>query len=435
VGEEELDTDNPGLVNLTGLDSLKLLRDGIYIVGSESLVNLHGIEQVEHIFGSVDVSGNPNLLNFNGLNNLRFIGGELSIKDNPLITRLSGLDSLEEIGFGINLTNNPLTSLSGLDPLKRLSGGRISLSGTEGVLNLCALSDISSDNDLGLRFENNTALSSLDGVPVLQTASHIVITNNPNLTRLDSLGTISSVALIQDDSMMRILSNKHLFMPEPAILSITENTKLENLTGLDAIQDVNETLTIANNPALTNLDALSSLEEVGGQITLSNLPSLTDLYGLNHLSTGGGLQLEQLDLITSLEGLESLERLVLSSGDTTLSPNGGWLFLQDNPNLSSLEALSQLNEIDQTLHILGLDSLTTLDGLEGITTLANLTLSDNGSLENISGGLGNLDEVGTVSICLNTHLLQCHIDAFIEQLLIEGEVSTSCGNDVSSPCP
>ncbi len=86
---------------------------------------------------------------------------------------------------------------------------------------------------------------------------------------------------------------------------------------------------IINSPTLTNLDGLESLNLVGDSLEIVNCSLLNDLTGLQNLNdVYYDLLISNNDSLTSLEGLNNIEEIT-----------GDWVWIADNDNLASLDAL------------------------------------------------------------------------------------------------
>ncbi|PHI20947.1 hypothetical protein CEQ90_04460 [Lewinellaceae bacterium SD302] len=136
---------------------------------------------------------------------------------------------------------------------------------------------------------------------------------------------------------------------------------LASLVGLDNLQRIGGELNIQGNPRLTNFNGLGSLTSVGSQTIIANNVNLSDLSGLESLTIiNGSLYLRRNVKLSRLNGLASLTSIV------------GDLVISGNPTLLSLDGLASLTNIGTT------------------SPRAQLQITDNPSLQDLSG-LGQLN--------------------------------------------
>jgi hypothetical protein len=90
----------------------------------------------------------------------------------------------------------------------------------------------------------------------------------PNLSGLENVREVtqpSTIAIFQNDSLVSLSTLKATRFLGSGILTISDNSKLENLDGLEGIASV-KSLTITGNRSLTNLSGLSSLQAIEGDV-------------------------------------------------------------------------------------------------------------------------------------------------------------------------
>ncbi len=117
---------------------------------------------------------------------------------------------------------------------------------------------------------------------------------------------------------------------------------------------------------LEDMNALASIRNVSGALVVADNPRLSELSGL-----------EQLDSVGRLE-------------------------LTGNAHLSSVRGLSALRHA-QVVEIRNNPSLTNVNGLEGLQQLERLDLANNGLFE--TAGLSSLRQVGKLTIADNARLI------------------------------
>lgn len=152
-----------------------------------------------------------------------------------------------------------------------------------------------------------------------------------------------------------------------------EGADIEDLSPLNTLVRIGESLKIFNNNSLTNLDGLSSLTSAGS-VEIWNNDALSNLDGLSSLAfVDGDLRIINNDALTNLDGLSSLHQ---TSGD---------LWIINNDLLNNIDGLTSLSEV-ACLGIVGSPLLTNLDGLSSLDKVHGiLTIEDNNALTNLDG--------------------------------------------------
>lgn len=227
-------------------------------------------------------------------------------------------------------------------------GGDLTISGSN-ITNLESLNSLKSI-DGSLFIIGNAHLSSIDGLGQLTFVDGILeIRNNTQLINLDGLSSLVSVKImypgftsitISDNPALISISGLKSLTSTPGTWQIENNASLPNLDGLSLTQigssDTRSVSLIINgNAVLANIDGLSALNSVGGyyfgMVDIENNPSLTNVNGLSSLTTisGGfnaGLTIINNVSLTNVDGLSSL---------TNIASSQGYIYIQDNPNLTS----------------------------------------------------------------------------------------------------
>jgi Receptor L domain len=170
-----------------------------------------------------------------------------------------------------------------------------------------------------------------------------------------------------------------------------------------------------------NIDSENSLEPylkitvVDRELWLSYLIETRDLEPLKSVSSVGGLLVHRAPLLTTLEGLEGLR---------TVGSLGGVVILQ-NEKLVSLSVLGPSRIAGGPLVISNNRALANLDGLQSVTTLAELKVTGNDALSDLSG-LSNLQRVeGDVTFFASPRLSRAEVERFVARLQVGGTVRIS----------
>ncbi|PTX61464.1 hypothetical protein C8N46_104107 [Kordia periserrulae] len=156
---------------------------------------------------------------------------------------------------------------------------------------------------------------------------------------------------------------------------------------------------------IVDLTPLSTITSVGRQIEIQSNPFLTSLDGLSNLRVTSGLIIRDNQNLTSLDGLTSLNRIdanPILTGQTFFS--GGAIVLIDNPALTSIEALSNINP--QVIHEVTIKNtgLASLEGLGNLTEIIRLQIINNDNLTSLTALEGLTSVENTVFIFGNDSL-------------------------------
>ena len=142
-----------------------------------------------------------------------------------------------------------------------------------------------------------------------------------------------------------------------------------------------------------SLAALQNLTRIDGGLHLGNNPELTSLQGLHNIEElGSALYVNDCDALNSLSVLSSITNAE-TVGSVRIWHNAS---LQ---NLNGLEVFSSAATIDITNN----QQLQSLDGLFPYTTLVNMFVVDNEGLTSLSG-LNNLQATGKLYIVDNDNI-------------------------------
>lgn len=149
---------------------------------------------------------------------------------------------------------------------------------------------------------------------------------------------------------------------------------ITNLNGLSNISTITGSVMIANNTVLSNLTGLGSLEEVIGRLTIINNPSLLTVNGLGALTNiYDGINVESNQLLTDLSGLQSLAYV------------GTYLRVVYNPVLTSVEVFNRITSVTDFLSVGANPLLESLSGLHNISSAHSISIALNTKLLNLDG--------------------------------------------------
>ncbi|MTB53553.1 hypothetical protein [Lewinella sp. W8] len=181
---------NPGGRDLLPLQNVRRVRNGLRLINSdlESLDGLQGLEEI----GELEVINPVNLPNFIGLESLKRIRNNLFIVNAQELTSLAGLDSLREVPNGISINQTPrLRDFNGLSQLQSTNGISI-----RNCVSFRSLNGLDSLRVLGgLVIDNASSMTRPGGIPLLSTVDRLIFANNSGLSSLDGLEHLDTLRL------------------------------------------------------------------------------------------------------------------------------------------------------------------------------------------------------------------------------------------------
>lgn len=386
--------------NLNGLHNITVINGELRINDNNNLTELAALENITQT-ETLYISSNNNLTDIDELSNLTTVTYFLDINQNDKLTSLQGLSGLTTVGDLFNLRfNNALTNLSGLENLKKV--GSLVIENNAVLPNLDGLSGLTqftgAVNQPGLLITGNALLSSLTGLNNLTTihSGNINISSNPVLNSLEGLDNINPNSITE----VYILSSQSLSTCSvPSICEFLDNGGFAMVTG-NAVgcRTPEEVTAFCGEPTEcpTGDVVINTQEDL--ELFQTVYPNCTVIHGdLTIMGDGWYSEMEDLseleniesilgDLNINFNGLTSLEGL------NNLTQIAGDLVIIDNPMLTSIEALSSLESINNhAINIQGNTELTSLAGLENIdpNSINNVVLESS----------QNLSTCNVLSIC------------------------------------
>lgn len=366
---------------------------GLVIEGSD-ITDLTPLSNISEVLGNIIIQNNTVLENLQGLENLvSYSGEELIISNNPELTSIEGLSNLVNAASDINTfvkveNNSSLNSLEGLQSVDFSSIGEVYIVNNDALENLIGLEHVSFVFSLIL--SDNENLTSLSGLDNYNEGMDLTLNNNPNLTtvNLPSFETIH-------------------------YLTISNNTLLENISGLSSLQNVFVGISIVNNDSLINLEGLNGVDLSSGiddlNITDNDiLSTCTADFVCSYIANGS-----QAIIANNDEGCNSVEEV-----DMLCRPCDFPIVLSSQEEVDNFPTLylNCPNGILNGLTIEGND-IVDLTPLNVITSVENgLVISGNPLLENLSG-LEELVSVDLFEINQNEQLTS--LATFSSELIVE----------------
>lgn len=393
------------------------------------------------IHGEMNIVSNAVLLNLQGLNSLTITDGFVNIQFNPALTSLTGLSSLATINGNGIIGHNALTNLTGLNGLQHVSGSLLIQPATyfpsytptelaicEDLTSLTGLSSLAAI-DGGLNVENNPQLVNLVGLSALQTVStSMTVQNNTAMSTLNGLQTLSYIGgavLLANNALKNLTGlegltaiNESLYVqPPPWCPGLTSAQfivcdSVTTLSGLENVALIQGELSISSS-TLVSLEGLNGVNLINGSVYITNNADLASLSGFGVKTINGALQITSNSQLNSLAGMNSLQavsKLITISYQPSIASlaalsklsilNG--LYVQDT-NISDFSSLGYTaTSINGELYVISNTQMTSLAGLETVATIAGpLYATYNSALRSLEP-LANLATVaGSVTLVDN----------------------------------
>ncbi|MDF1695511.1 MAG: hypothetical protein P1U56_06750 [Saprospiraceae bacterium] len=463
VIEGSLTLFHSALVDFQGLNQLDSIHNRFTVHNfTQSLANFEGLEQLKTIGsdtnGAFVITGSS-ITSFTGLDSLHSIAGDFDVSSCPHITSLLGMESLSTtnnftisncINFNAfdlqtNLQVNELVlnhlpvlvHLNGLEKL--MNAATIDLSYLSGLVGMDSLYQLTSLQDIRIRhcsllpnfnglqglnsianeliIESNSELINIEGLQNadLLNVSQLSIATNPKLSDcaiasicdyVDFYGSISvennAVGCnTEGEIIVACCDNNVNWCPEPQESCLPNGITFGSQLEIDLFPKAYPgCLNIGGNVIIhgsdiTHLDSLISLEIINGDLRL-NENKLMNLSGLNNLDTiRNELQItSESDSLISLIGLESLKVIGTDFGATHQIS-----FV----DITSMEGLDSLQQVNGELEIKNCYQLTSLAGMDQLAIIDELRIQSSASFtawglsQNIVASQIELNELSNLS--------------------------------------
>ncbi len=366
-------------INLNDVDDgEEKIYFGIANLKTQAEVDAFGAEKYTKITSSLNIgdflNNNPSdIADISSLSTITSIGNNLIVGLNPQLETLEGLENVTHITSLIFIAENE--TLTSIQNLANVSSNYISvfIQKNPNLLNLDGLEKI--DKLVSLDILENEALLNIDGLKSVNRTYDIHISDNPNLRNINGLESLTTV-----DGGLGISNNPSLLNIDPLLnlryikedFNVWENESLQNIDGIKNLITKPRSVSIHDNNSLQSIAGLQGLEYVGGLI-ISNNPQLQNLEGLNNI------KIVSSNLTLSGLGIQNLNELGNLQASRTLK-------IEENNNLTNIEALSKLEFVQFNLYINNNNALENLNGLENLHSIErDLRIRDNSALSNFCG--------------------------------------------------
>ncbi|TVQ10315.1 MAG: PKD domain-containing protein, partial [Balneolaceae bacterium] len=244
-------TNNAALENINALSSLIFTRR-IQIQNNPGLVNLDGLENMARPLILLRVDNNSALQNIDGLRGVTAISQQLFITNNAQLQHVDGLSGITLVNNELNISNNP--QLQHLDGLSGLSGNITTVEITQNPL-LTSISGLTGMTGASFINIRNNGIVTLNGLNNLTSVSTMNVMNNPALEHMDDVSALE-----------RVLNS----------IRVSDNEMLKRVSGMTSLARVSSIFRISDNPVLplcdvqALVDQIQSREGIGFSINISN---------------------------------------------------------------------------------------------------------------------------------------------------------------------
>jgi len=304
-----------------------------------------------------------------------------------------------------------ITNLHGLHALK--SSFEIIIKETPNLQSLSGLENLQSSSIFVLE---STGISTMEGLNNLDIVMAIfVIQNNDqlvDLTGLDDLKEVHSLDILNNQKLVNLAGLN--ILETLYSLSVTDNPSFVNLTGMPSLRKL-DWLYAGFNESLVDFTGLEQIDGMNNDLFVVNNPNLSTLEGLQNIEIARNIEIRNNDALVSLQGLESLTEVTRFE-------------IISNPALESLHGLNSLNTISDRFLLNQNPQLEDLTSLTELRTVGGtLFISQNESLTNLAG-LDFINTIGNLEITFNANLALCAVESICNHLTSGGPAAVG-GNE------
>ena len=398
---------------------------GDYII--ESHQDSLGLLSITTITGNLIIDG-TNLDEIDNLSTIITIEGDIIISHINQLSTLAVLENLVSAN-SIQIYNcNSLVSFAGFTQLQEL--GKPYVRDTIILENNPELQDISGFSHLsicaGITIDACNKLADLTPLQNTTTTTDpfyyfpLTLTNNTSLVSLDGLnslnGYIGTILIENNPILTDITALQNI--TGCASLTIRNNAALPNLDGFSGIHDKDiKELFLINNSSLENVDGLSNITYIR-KLYLEACPPMCDFSGLNSAHQIDEVYIEnnqfENGLVNAAFNRVHLIHIInnpllnnldfLQSFIMNLDTPTRSIRIEENASLSDIDGLQALQELT-SLDLLNNPNIITLPVLsDSITSLQSLCVENNGLLSSIPF-LANLQAIDYCAIINNDNLI------------------------------
>jgi len=224
-----------------------------------------------------------------------------------------------------------------------------------------------------------TDIKNLDALNKLEKITGFLnISMNHELVSIAGLNNLNSVGgelTINYNSKLTDLNSFNNLQHLSGKLWIRENQLLQDISGFNSLIKLKKGIEIWDNDSLKNITGFKKLKYIGGSFSLMGNRILTEIESFNHLDSCNTIFLENTSL-TDIEVLSNLNWVQI-------------LRIVDNPKLTNIDALTELQTVHNMIDIRDNSSLVNLDGLSNLKYTSIISIKNNSVLSDFCG-LNNL---------------------------------------------
>jgi hypothetical protein len=453
---------NVAMANLDGLNGLTSVGSYFEIYVNPVLANVTGLSSLTTVGSSFNIYESPLLSSLSGLESLTSVN-EIGIEFNDALTSLAGLENVNPNSIGyLQIQGNTNLSICDLDNIctylsnpanpATIGGNAAGCADRPAVEAACATPPCpTSDITLTTQQEVDNFQTNYPTCTVMPHSITIQGNDIVNLNGLSQLVSIGGNLEVLANPSLTNLAGLNGLTSMGGHLWILGNSALTSLVGLDELASIGGQLHIGNNGALTSLAGLTNLNDIGGYVAVdynSTLPSLSGLENIpasaiTFLYVGYNPILSICDLPNICDYLSVPTNSASITNNATgcatrpeveaacvpiLCPTGPltlnnqfqiddfptnypgctvmpYSITIQGPDVTNLDGLSQLVEIEGNLDINNTTSLANLSGLDNLTSVGGrVWVISNSSLTALTG-LNSLTSIGTQLFIANNGAL------------------------------
>ncbi|WP_299433065.1 LamG-like jellyroll fold domain-containing protein [uncultured Aquimarina sp.] len=364
-------TINGTITDVSGFSNLHTISGDLHLEGN-IVDDLSGFASLTTIGGNFTLKDMTNTTSVTAFSNVTSLGGNFEVNNLDQLTEISIFDQIAEIS-SITITNNSMLSTITFDELQTMSSSFVvTFNGSLSAISVPKLTQVSGE----FRMNNNgSAMTSL-------TLSLLESTGTFRIADMYGLQSINAPELLTVTNGLFVGSCVALTtLTLPKLTSIENNFSIDNSPSLNSITaTVLSTISggaLFHDMAVTDLSFLSSVTSIGGNLSLTDMTVLNNVQGMDNLTSLGGFNISDCDLVPNLEGFPNLA--ITSINSLNIAENE-LITTFDNSFLESLTAIGALG-ISFNKNLVEIDALQNLVSLTGGS---DSTIRNNNSLQSIN---------------------------------------------------
>lgn len=255
-------------------------------LSGEGIVNTDSLANLKSIGGTLDINF-TGLSTISGFDSLKYVSGSILISQNEPLELIDGFNQLDSLGGSININNNfDIESIIGFQNLKKTKHSLIIQFSFElAHLSFPSLQEVEQDLILSLNF----ALDDITGFPLLNKVGRDLIIEISELKSISGLNALEEVG-----------GNVFMF----------DNRTLKQISGLQNLRQIGKSFLIIGQLELESLEGFNALTQIGGRLEISSTDSLRVIHGFNYLnSLGNSLIVSENRALRNFKGFHQLDSI------------------------------------------------------------------------------------------------------------------------------